>query len=206
MRRILLARHGQTAANAAGRFQGKLDYPLNKEGRKQAELLSPLLTHLAPGKIYTSDLQRSRETARPAAEALGIELTVSPVFREYSWGILEGLTWHEIEERYPALFSRLQGNGRTTAIPGQESLERFRQRLQQGLAILLAEDNPLTVALIGHGRYLNALLVEFLNLDYNGPWPFSFTSAAITILEYDAGSRRLICFNERSHLRGEKYA
>ncbi|NLZ93052.1 MAG: histidine phosphatase family protein [Firmicutes bacterium] len=203
MRRILLARHGQTVANAAGRFQGKLDYPLTEKGYRQAQLLSTLLTYWHPGKIFTSDLQRSRETAMPAAEALGLKLTVSPLFREYSWGLLEGLTWPEIKERYPILFSQLQKDLRGTYIPGQEQLDSFRQRLRKGLALLLAEDNPATVALIGHGRYLNALLVELLNLDFAGPWPFSFAPAAITIIECNAGKRRLVCFNDRSHLRGE---
>ncbi|NLZ39568.1 MAG: histidine phosphatase family protein [Firmicutes bacterium] len=204
MRRILLARHGQTTANAAGRFQGNLDYPLTEKGYKQAQQLARALAYWQPGKIYTSDLQRSRETARPAAEALGLALTVSPLFREYSWGLLEGLTWQEIKERHPSLFYRLQKDWRGTFIPGQENMKSFRRRLQKGLALLLAENNPETVVLIGHGRYLNALLVEFLNLDFAGPWPFSFAPAAITVLEYDAGRRRLICFNERSHLRGEK--
>jgi broad specificity phosphatase PhoE len=112
--------------------------------------------------------------------------------------VLEGLTRTEIKERYPALFSRLQTDWRRAVIPGQEPLPDFRRRLQAGLAVLLAPDNPSTVALIGHGRYLNALLVEFLGLDFAGPWPFSFLSGALTILEVEAGQRRLLCFNQQN--------
>ena len=42
------------------------------------------------------------------------------------------------------------------------------------------------------------LLVEFLGLDFAGPWPFSFLSVPWTILEVEAGQRRLLCFNQQN--------
>lgn len=200
--RILLIRHGQTVANAEKRFQGQSDYPLSELGKKQAEALVKPLVKLKPGKIFVSDLARSRETAAPGAAALGLEPVAFNIFREYSWGLLEGLSWPEIREMYPKLYARLQADLRGAEIPGQEPLPVFRRRLQKGLDILLDKDNPATVALIGHGRYLNALTVEFLKLDFAGPWPFSFESAAITILEAEGAKRRLLVFNDRCHLEG----
>jgi broad specificity phosphatase PhoE len=199
---IILARHGQTTANAEKRFQGHLDCPLNEEGHRQAARLAPLLAGFKPGRLYTSDLVRSIETARPAGALLGLAPISSPLFREYSWGVLEGLTWPDIKERYPALFSRLRYDLRGVDIPGQEPTDTFLQRLQEGLAILLAEKIA-TVALVAHGRYLNAFVVNFLGLDMNGPWPFSFTSAAVTVLEDKDGRRRLLRFNDQCHLTGE---
>lgn len=204
--RILLARHGQTAANAEKRFQGHLDCPLNEEGHRQAARLARLLFQWQPGRIYTSDLSRSIATARPAARLLDVEPIASPIFREYSWGVLEGLTWLEIEKDHPALFSKLGHDLRGAEIPGQEPPHEFRQRLQQGLALLLDKGGPSVVALVGHGRYLNALVVDFLGLDFNGPWPFSFASAAVTVLEASGGRRRLLTFNEECHLTGENDA
>jgi broad specificity phosphatase PhoE len=204
--RILLARHGQTTANAEKRFQGRLDCPLNEEGHRQAARLAHLLAQWQPGRLYTSDLSRSITTASPAALLLGVEPIASPVFREYSWGVLEGLTWPEIKRDYPALYAKLGYDLRGAAIPGQEPLAEFRQRLKQGLALLLDKDGPPVVALVGHGRYLNALVVDFLGLDFNGPWPFSFASAAVTVLEVSDGRRRLLTFNDECHLTGESDA
>lgn len=204
--RILLARHGQTAANAEKRFQGLLDCPLNEEGHRQAAKLAHLLAQWQPGRLYTSDLSRSMATAHPAACLLGVEPVASAVFREYSWGVLEGLTWPEIKKNYPELFSKLGYDLRGAEIPGQEPLHEFRQRLKQGLALLLDNDGSPSVALVGHGRYLNALVVDFLGLDFNGPWPFSFASAAVTVLEVSSGRRRLLTFNEECHLTGENNA
>lgn len=204
--RIILARHGQTTANAQKRFQGHIDYPLNSTGLRQATLLAPLLAQFEPGKLFTSDLIRAVETARPAAELLGLTPVPSAVFREYSWGILEGLAWPEIKELHPALFYRLRQDLRSVPIPGQEPLHLFRRRVRHGIEMLLADQTVRTVALVSHGRYLNALIVEFLGLDFNGPWPFSFASAAVTVLEEKGGQRRLIRFNEECHLTGENNA
>lgn len=200
--RIILARHGQTTANAEKRFQGQIDFPLNELGQWQARKLAPLLAQFKPGKLFTSDLTRSLETAKPAAELLGLQAVSLPVFREYSWGDLEGMSWPEIRERYPQLYHKLGADLRGAEIPNQEPVAAFRQRLQQGLSILLEQTGPHTVALVGHGRYLNALVVEFLKLDFNGPWPFSFASAAVTVLEETSDRRRLLRFNEECHLTG----
>jgi probable phosphoglycerate mutase len=183
-----------------------LDCPLNDEGRRQAAKLAPLLAGFAPQRLFTSDLSRSIETARPAAAMLGITPCVSPLFREYSWGELEGLSWPEIKERFPALFSRLRYDLRGADIPGQEPVNDFRRRLQEGLSLLLEDKQAHTVALVGHGRYLNALTVEFLGLAFDGPWPFSFSSAAVTVLEDKGGRRRLLRFNDQCHLTGDEYA
>lgn len=200
---ILLARHGQTAANAEKRFQGHLDFPLNANGIRQARQLAPLLAQFKPGRLFTSDLVRSIESARPAAELLKLVPTVSPIFREYCWGELEGLSWPEIKERHPALFSRLRHDLRGACIPGEEPPDKFRGRVREGLSLLLDAGNPRTVALVSHGRYLNALMVEFLGLDFDGPWPFSFASAAVTVLEVKGNRRRLLKFNEECHLMGD---
>jgi broad specificity phosphatase PhoE len=204
--RIVLARHGQTTANAEKRFQGHLDCLLNATGHKQAAQLAPLLASFNPSRIFTSDLSRSIQTAEPAAKLLGLKPVASPVFREYSWGVLEGLTRAEIKERYPELFQQLSHDLRDSEIPGQEPLAIFRGRLRQGLELLREQNNVHTVALVGHGRYLNAFVVEFLGLHFDGPWPFSFASAAVTVLEDTGQRRRLLTFNDECHLTGDKNA
>lgn len=202
---IILARHGQTDSNAEGRFQGVLDIPLNAEGKRQAQKLASLIAQYKPGRIFTSDLSRSIETARPLAALLNLQPVADPVFREYSWGILEGLTWAEAVARYPEVFPARRADLRNIQIPSAEPLAAFRHRVQAGLSLLLSAKEA-SVALIGHGRYLNALMVEFLGLDFHGPWPFAFASAAVSVLQNRDGRRRLLCFNEKCHLKGDLYA
>ena len=53
--------------------------------------------------IYASDLQRAATTAGVVADALGLPLTLDPIWRERGIGQLEGLTTDEIVLNYPCL-------------------------------------------------------------------------------------------------------
>ncbi|MBA3819166.1 MAG: histidine phosphatase family protein, partial [Deltaproteobacteria bacterium] len=72
VRRILLARHGETAWNALGRLQGHTDIELNDAGREQARALAALVANHRISAVWSSDLARARETAAIVATTLGL--------------------------------------------------------------------------------------------------------------------------------------
>src|SRR3990172_2972087 len=80
---VLLIRHGETDFVKKNRLAGRLPgVPLNKKGRAQALAVAERLKGAPVKAIYTSPMERARETAQPIAEALGLE----PVARD---GLLE---------------------------------------------------------------------------------------------------------------------
>jgi broad specificity phosphatase PhoE len=99
--RLIVVRHGRTAWNATGRYQGHADRPLDATGRAQAAGLVPVLAPLRPVRIVTSDLRRARDTAAPLARASGLALHPDPGLREVDVGAWEGLTRAEAAERHP---------------------------------------------------------------------------------------------------------
>src|SRR5262245_25504129 len=92
---ILLIRHGQSAGNAEGRFGGHSATPLSPLGQHQAELTANILSKEKISAIYSSDLFRAVETAKPLAEKLSLEIIKTEAFRERHVGVLEGLTFDE---------------------------------------------------------------------------------------------------------------
>ena len=70
---ILLARHGQTSENAAGRILGRRDPPLSDAGRAEAAALAASLRGEGLQAIWTSPLRRARETAAIVASGLGLD-------------------------------------------------------------------------------------------------------------------------------------
>jgi broad specificity phosphatase PhoE len=100
-RRLLVARHGRTAWNLAGRYQGHADPDLDDEGRSQAARLAAELTGRVAERLVASDLRRARDTAAPLAEALGTAVLVDKRLREVDVGAWEGLTAEEAAERFP---------------------------------------------------------------------------------------------------------
>src|SRR5512139_4231488 len=119
-RHLLLARHGETDWNAAGRWQGHTDIPLNEIGRAQAAALADRLRSEGIGAVVTSDLSRARHTAEIVAGALGVPVAlVDPGLREQRFGSFEGLTPRECEERYPGDWARYVADPRAGP-PGGE--------------------------------------------------------------------------------------
>ena len=90
--RVLLARHGQTDWNAAGKIQGVSDVPLNERGREQAAALAGrVLDAGAISAVYTSPLKRARETAEIIGRRLGLEPVPVGALTELNFGDWEGL-------------------------------------------------------------------------------------------------------------------
>jgi broad specificity phosphatase PhoE len=98
---LLLVRHGETDWNRDRRFQGHADQPLNETGRAQARALADELSGEAIDAVYTSDLARAHETAEILAARLDAEVVALRELREIDVGEWQGLTWPEIEERFP---------------------------------------------------------------------------------------------------------
>jgi broad specificity phosphatase PhoE len=67
---VYLARHAEKAAESAD----QADPSLSKCGTLRAETLAVMLSDAGLSKIYSTSFERTRATARPSAEALGLEI------------------------------------------------------------------------------------------------------------------------------------
>lgn len=147
---IYLVRHGETVWNQAGRQQGHLDSPLTPKGMEQARAVGRRLRQIladAPTIVLeSSPLGRARATARLIAAELGIaagDIRPAPLLREHSLGAWEGLTYAEIDERYPGARQVREADKWRYVIDGGESYALVSERAKRWLAGCTA---PLTVA------------------------------------------------------------
>jgi broad specificity phosphatase PhoE len=129
---ILLARHGETDWNRAGRFQGHADPPLNETGRAQAGELARALQAEELAAVYSSPLRRALETAEIVAGSHGVEAIPVAGLREVDVGSWSGLTRAEVEERFPEQFSRWLAYGQ-----GWDDGETFEEMGRRAVAALL---------------------------------------------------------------------
>ena len=160
--RLLVWRHGRTAWNQAGRFQGQQDPPLLAAGRSEAvlaarELVAEGLTADAT-VVATSDLTRAAETAAVLADLLGVRPHVEPRLREQGLGAWEGLTRDEVADRYPEQYADWRA-GRPVRDRGGEGTAAVVARSLAALADL----PPFrTAVVVTHaataGRLIEALL------------------------------------------------
>jgi broad specificity phosphatase PhoE len=166
---IYLVRHGRTAFNAEGRFQGGLDSPLTPLGLDQAARVGRLLQGLIGSAegwlIQSSPLGRAQHTANIICDALGApgRLALDPRLAEVRLGEWDGLTDAEIELASPG---RRAGTTRYDfffSAPGGEGYTAFAARLGDWLAEAAADPRPRIA--VSHGVAGRVLRGLYLGLD-----------------------------------------
>lgn len=167
MTRVLLIRHGETAWNRDGRWQGHCDVPLSPEGHEQAARLAAYLRRQSPGirTVYSSDLRRALETARAVAAELAAELRETPTWREIDVGRWSGLLRSDIEKQYADDWQRIAA-GEDLPRGGGETFSAFSERIVHTLNALRDRHAGETVAVVTHGGAIRAALLHVLGL----PW------------------------------------
>ena len=179
MRRILLARHGETALNVARRLQGHTDIALNSVGRDQARALAARLAGAGLTAIWTSDLMRARETGEIIAAELGLgEPMIDRELRERHYGVFEGLTREECIARDLAAWNAWVWE--TGAPPGGEPGTDATARLARVLR-RIADGDGGPVLVVSHGAVMRLYLMSVLG----GPVPI-VANATTYIVEHDA--------------------
>ena len=153
--KVWLLRHGRTAYNREGRYQGQRDIPLSQEG--EAELRQ---ADFAPEIVWVSPLCRARRTAEilfPSAQQIVVE-----ALREMDFGAFEGLSYRETEHD-PAYRAWVDG-GCMGRCPGGEDRVEFSARVCGAVERLLEaalerKEDCLTV--VAHGGVLMASMERF---------------------------------------------
>lgn len=216
---VLMIRHAESLGNREYRIQGRIDYALSAQGIEQAHALGQFLSKHSwqPTHIYASTLQRAVHTTDIlrdywATRNATVKATLSPSLQEIKNGILEGLTWAEVQEKYPDLSAALMSSSAWIPIPGAESLKAARDRAQQFIqTITLQHSNEDKLWVVTHGGFLQYLVMAILGSDRT--WGLSIPPTALFEFEldldrwntsdqnrYNALLWRICRFNDASHL------
>ena len=170
MTRLVLIRHGETDWNREGRYQGHTDVPLNARGRAQAEELAESLRGHKLDAIYTSDLQRARQTAEILAAATGAPMIVDRRLREIDLGKWEGQLFTDIRESHADLLARRRVDPMDTPSPGGEGIRQVMARVVPLIDEIVRRHPDGRVALMSHGAALAAIKVHVLGLPVETVW------------------------------------
>src|SRR3978361_4585 len=147
---IYYIRHGETAWNAQGRFQGSRDIPLNDLGRAQAVASGDILKGLLAGDgdepsalpFVASPLGRARLTMELMRERMNLppnDYAVDARLREIGYGLWEGLTLPEMQLHDAATFAARNLDKWGVAAPSGESYVSVTLRMREWLESLAAD-------------------------------------------------------------------
>jgi probable phosphomutase (TIGR03848 family) len=170
---LLLVRHGRTDA-AGKRLTGWAPgVHLNEDGRRQAERLVERLDGIRVDAIYSSPLERCRETAAPLAKARRLSVHVRRSLIETGYGDWTGRSiaqvrktklWRTVERvpsamRFPGGESLLEVQARAV-----DEVNRIAQDHPKGVVVLLSHADPIRLVIAhvagAHVDHLHRLVVD----------------------------------------------
>lgn len=163
MTTLLLARHGESDWNRSKRWQGFADRPLTDLGWQQARELADRLDDTELDAVYSSDLQRARETAEAVARPRGLEVKTMTDLREVDVGSWSGLTRAEAEARFPEAYARWLRGGE--GWEDGESYDQLRDRVVRAIRHIAAGHEGGRVLVVAHGGTIRAVHAAALGVD-----------------------------------------
>jgi len=189
MTTLIFLRHGLSVTNNSGSFTGHLDAPLHERGFTQAQDVAKYFTTQKKykiDKIYSSPSARAYSTVLPTATALSLPIEKLDALREVNVGNWSGLTFEEVQSRYPAAFQLFRDNVGLARYGDGESSAEAQARMVQTAEKIACENENKTVLIATHGGVLRTLYCAWHNIPLEELKNVNIVpNASISIASYD---------------------
>jgi probable phosphoglycerate mutase len=202
---ICLIRHGETDWNRELRFQGHLDAPLNALGLQQAQRLGLHWADHPPRALVASDLLRTRQTAQPLGTHWQCEAQPDALWREQSFGVIEGLTLAQVHEQHPEIVQGWRSCDPDFAPPGGESRRQFYARVMQAVQSLVeccARQTWTSPVVVSHGGVLDMIYRSATGQALGGPRQCEIPNAGLNHVRTDGRRFEIVTWAMTEHLQG----
>jgi broad specificity phosphatase PhoE len=202
---MLLARHGATSANLSRPYilQGQgVDLPLDPLGVEQAEALANCLAKEQIQAVYSSPLQRARDTAERAGRHHRLTPVIVPEITEANAGLWEGKSWDEICRDWPEQRQKHDEDPAANGYPQGETFVDVRDRVVPVLESLAARHRGETILVVAHNVVNRAALAHWLGLPIRYSRKLPQHNAAFNVLVFEEPKTRVHTINVNKHLVG----
>jgi broad specificity phosphatase PhoE len=192
-----LLRHGERASGRvlAGRMPG---IGLTERGRDDVSAVAERLAADGIAAIYSSPLQRTRESAEIVAARLGLPIVFRDELIELDFGEWTGKTFDEIrtDPRWPSWNTRRS----LSTIPGGETMREVQRRVVEALLEIHQMHLDDAVLVVSHGDVIRAALLFALGMPLDFYNRIEVAQGSVSTVRIDTGGVRVISINERPRL------
>ncbi len=193
MTTFLLIRHGLTDAVGQTMTGHSPGVHLNATGRDQAAALPERLNNVPLAAIYTSPLERTRETAQPVADARGLPIRLEPRFIEVDFGGWTNRRFADLAtDPHWQLYNAHRG---VTRPPAGEGLIEVQARTVAALLDLHERHPNDVVAIFSHADTIRAILLYVLGMPIDFVQRLDLSPARISVLQLGAGAPHIVQVN-----------
>jgi alpha-ribazole phosphatase len=176
---LVFVRHGETTANLENRYCGHLDIELSENGMIQTKKLIDKLENEKFDKIYSSPLKRTRIIS----SALSDETEFDERIREFNFGCFEGMTYKQIQSKYPEIWSEWVKQNKDYIIMDGESMNMFDDRVHSFLLDCLKSEYE-RILVVTHGGVIRSMMAKLLELGEKSKWHFNIKNAVYVKISF----------------------
>jgi probable phosphoglycerate mutase len=194
---LLLIRHGENDYTKASKLAGHLpEVHLNERGRKQVAELAEALAKVPIKAVYSSPLERARETAAPLAEKLGLEVQIRAGLVETSIGEWAGQELKALR-KLPE-WRVVQGAPSRFRFPNGESFAECQTRLVSEIeAILKVHKSDEIIAVVSHADPIKLVTAYYLGMPLDHFQRLACDTASVTVFMLGEKGVMLAKLNQR---------
>jgi len=194
---LILVRHGQTAVNAEGRLQGRIDVPLTALGEAQAAACARAVAATSrPVRVLASPLLRARQTADAIAAAVGLDVEVDERWIELDYGDWDAAVLRTMPQDE---WDRWRGDI-GFAPPGGESLLALSERVERACEDLAADAGAGDVVVVSHVSPIKAAVAWAMGVGPETSWRMFLGVAAMCRIAVGPRGPSLHAYNDVAHL------
>jgi len=191
---VVLVRHGKTPTTGVslpGRLPG---LHLDDEGRRQADAAARRLAALSRiDAVYSSPLERARETAAPIARARGLTVRTERGLIEIDVGAWVGLKLDRARKKPE--WAIVQRHATGFRFPNGESFLEMQTRMVETLAALVARHPGKVIVAVSHADPIKAAVAHALGVHLDLFQRITIGTASITAVAYGDGAPRVLTVN-----------
>ena len=200
MTKIIFVRHGQTLWNLEMKYQGHTDIALSYLGIEQAKRVADRLMIEEFSAVYSSDLVRAYDTANIIAAKKNLTVKQDVNLREICFGEWEGMTYTEINDKWPNALNQFFSDTTKITIPNGESFTDLKKRSDIAINKILENHKKETVVVVSHGATIRAMICSALNLPLDYVWRIRQDNTAVNMVEYHKNNNVVTLLNDIHHL------
>ena len=164
MTTIYLIRHAEAEGNLYRRIQGHWNGQVTPRGQKQIDALAERFRNVPIDAVYSSDLQRTKDTAGAILKYHDLQLETTPRLREANLGVWEGRPWGDVEYESPEQMYYFNHDPAKWDIPQCEHFPEVQARMRSVLAEIASRHDGQTVAVVSHGVAIRSFLASALGI------------------------------------------
>ena len=195
---LIFLRHGQARNNVekilAGRAEG---YPLTETGVDQAEMIARFLEPFRLSAIYSSPVERARQTAAIVSRRLGIEYQVDERLTEIDMGSLSGMPYEAMFARHGNIFLKFYEGHPVIEENGIETFASIRNRVLDLVEHYGTHDTG-DILFVTHMDPIKSLLSTVMQLGPESLYELVIRNASLTMFKKDQGSLSVVSINSMS--------